>query len=113
MSEHYFTPSPAVAAQERSRSFLIRGREHAVMTASGVFSPDRLDRGTRVLLDHVPDPPGRGTLLDLGCGWGPITLALADASPRARVLATDVNERALGLTMCSRNVPQRTRFVRC
>ena len=98
MSEHYFTPSPAVAAQERSRSFLIRGREHAVMTASGVFSPDRLDRGTRVLLDHVPDPPGRGTLLDLGCGWGPITLALADASPRARVLATDVNERALGLT---------------
>ena len=98
MSEHYFTPSPAVAAQERSRSFLIRGREHAVMTASGVFSPDRLDRGTRVLLDHVPDPPGRGTLLDLGCGWGPITLALADASPRARVLATDVNERALDLT---------------
>ena len=66
MSEHYFTPSPAVAAQERSRSFLIRGREHAVMTASGVFSPDRLDRGTRVLLDHVPDPPGRGTLRALG-----------------------------------------------
>ena len=98
MSEHYFTSSPTAAAQERTRSFLVRGREHTVTTASGVFCPDRLDRGTRVLLDHVPDPPATGTLLDLGCGWGPVALALADAAPRARVLATDVNERALELT---------------
>lgn len=98
MSEHYFTPSPTAAAQERTRSFVIRGHEHMVTTASGVFCPDRLDRGTRVLLDHVPDPPATGTFLDLGCGWGPIALALADAAPHARVLATDVNERALELT---------------
>lgn len=98
MSEHYFTPSPTAAARERTRSFVIRGHEHMVTTASGVFCPDRLDRGTRVLLDHVPDPPATGTFLDLGCGWGPIALALADAAPRARVLATDVNERALELT---------------
>lgn len=98
MSEHYFTPSPTAAARERTRSFVIRGHEHTVTTASGVFCPDRLDRGTRVLLDHVPDPPATGTFLDLGCGWGPIALALADAAPHARVLATDVNERALELT---------------
>ncbi|WKR21272.1 class I SAM-dependent methyltransferase [Actinomyces israelii] len=98
MSEHYFTPSPTAAARERTRSFVIRGHEHMVTTASGVFCPDRLDRGTRVLLDHVPDPPATGTFLDLGCGWGPIALALADAAPHARVLATDVNERALELT---------------
>lgn len=98
MSEHYFTASPATAAQERTHSFTVRGREHTVVTASGVFSSDRLDKGTQVLLDHVPDPPETGTLLDLGCGWGPISLALADATPAARVLATDVNERALDLT---------------
>lgn len=98
MSEHYFTASPATAAQERTHSFTVRGREHTVVTASGVFSSDRLDKGTQVLLDHVPDPPETGTLLDLGCGWGPISLALADAAPAARVLATDVNERALDLT---------------
>ncbi|MCZ0857001.1 methyltransferase [Actinomyces israelii] len=98
MSEHYFTPSPTAAARERTRSFVIRGHEHMVTTASGVFCPDRLDRGTRVLLDHVPDPPATGAFLDLGCGWGPIALALADAAPHARVLATDVNERALELT---------------
>lgn len=69
-----------------------------MVTASGVFSADRLDKGTQVLLDHVPDPPETGTFLDLGCGWGPITLALAEAAPGATVLAVDVNERSLALT---------------
>ena len=98
VSEHYFTASPAVEAEERAHRFMIRGVEHAVVTASGVFSADRLDKGTQVLLDHVPDPPETGSFLDLGCGWGPITLALADAASGATVLAVDVNERSLALT---------------
>ena len=97
MSEHYFTASPAGPAEEREHSFVIRGTRHTVTTASGVFSADRLDKGTQVLLDHVPDPPESGLLLDLGCGWGPIALALADAAPGATVLAADVNERAIDL----------------
>ena len=97
MSEHYFTSSPTAAAQERPRSFLIRGREHAVTTAGAVFSANHLDRGTQVLLSHVPDPPASGVFLDLGCGWGPIALALADAAPEATVLAVDINERAVDL----------------
>ena len=71
MSEHYFTTSPAVDAEERSHRFSIRGVERTVVTASGVFSADRLDKGT---------------------------LALAGAAPQAQVLATDVNERSLALT---------------
>jgi len=98
VSEHYFTASPAVEAEERTHRFSIRGVERTVVTASGVFSADRLDKGTQVLLDHVPDPPETGSFLDLGCGWGPITLALADAAPGATVLAVDVNERSLALT---------------
>lgn len=98
VSEHYFTASPAVEAEERTHRFSIRGVERTVVTASGVFSADRLDKGTQVLLDHVPDPPPTGSFLDLGCGWGPITLALAGSAPQAQVLATDVNERSLALT---------------
>ena len=98
MSEQYFTPSPDAAMHERTHSFVIRGVDHRVTTASGIFSADRLDKGTQVLLDHVPDPPETGTFLDLGCGWGPITLALAEAAPGATVLAVDVNERSLALT---------------
>ena len=97
MSEHYFTSSPATEAAERTHVFTIRGRRHEVRTAAGVFSGDLLDKGTQVLLDHVPEPPAEGTFLDLGCGWGPIALALADAAPGATVLAADVNERAVDL----------------
>lgn len=98
MSEHYFSAQPASAAETRTISVDLRGRRVTVTTAGGVFSGDRLDPGTRVLLDAAPDPAPSGTLVDLGCGWGPVTLALAAASPDARVVAVDVNERARELT---------------
>ncbi|WP_169165830.1 class I SAM-dependent methyltransferase [Cellulomonas taurus] len=98
MSDHYFTAEPASPDQRRSRTVRLRGDEVAVETAGGVFSPDHVDTGTEVLLRSVPEPPVEGDLLDLGCGWGPITLSLAAASPLATVWAVDVNERALDLT---------------
>ncbi|GIG25176.1 class I SAM-dependent methyltransferase [Cellulomonas denverensis] len=98
MSDHYFTAEPASPDQRRDRTVRLRGEEVTVQTAGGVFSPDHLDAGTEVLLREVPEPPVEGDLLDLGCGWGPITLAMAAASPLARVWAVDVNERALDLT---------------
>ena len=98
MSEHYFSTSPAAAGPTRQIDVVLRGTSARVTTAPGVFSGDRLDPGTRVLLDAVADPPATGTLVDLGCGWGPITLALAMAAPEARVVAVDVNERARELT---------------
>ena len=64
-------------------------------TDRGMFSPDRIDPGTRVLLETVPPPPPAGDLLDLGCGYGPIALTMATRSPGARVFGVDVNERAL------------------
>lgn len=69
-----------------------------VSSDHGVFSGGRLDKGTAILLDSVPPPPAQGDFLDLGCGWGPIALSLASASPQARVHAIDVNERARQLT---------------
>jgi len=70
-------------------------------TDAGVFSPGRLDPGTRLLLEESPAPPPSGDLLDLGCGYGPIACVLAVRSPGAAVWAVDVNERALEL--CARN----------
>lgn len=69
-----------------------------VTTANGTFSSDALDRGTKVLLESVPTPPTSGTLVDVGCGWGPIALTLALESPEANVIGVDVNERARDLT---------------
>ena len=95
---HYFSSDSPSPSQPREIEVVLRGRPVRVHTDRGVFSGDRLDPGTAVLLAHVPDPPPSGTFLDLGCGWGPIALSLAAASPRARVIGVDVNARALELT---------------
>jgi 16S rRNA (guanine1207-N2)-methyltransferase len=96
--DHYFTAAPASADERRRTAVRLAGREVEVEVAPGIFSPGGLDKGTAVLLDEAPEPPATGTFLDLGCGWGPITLSLALRSPSATVWALDVNERALDLT---------------
>jgi 16S rRNA (guanine1207-N2)-methyltransferase len=95
--EHYYSREPGSPEHRRELTITVGGRELRVVTANGVFSAHRLDPGTRVLLRHA-EAPTAGDLLDLGCGWGPMTLAMASASPRATVWAVDVNERALRLT---------------
>lgn len=98
MSEQYFAATPASEDVRRTLHVTLRGFEADVQTSHGVFSGSRLDLGTSVLLRHAPTPPEHGTFLDLGCGWGPVALALAFESPDAEVWAVDVNERALMLT---------------
>lgn len=96
-SDHYFTASPASPENLRTIRVTLAGRDIEVVTAGGVFSPDRVDAGTAVLLANAPSPPPGGHFLDLGCGWGPISLSLALTSPHATVWAVDVNHRALDL----------------
>src|ERR1700712_1189428 len=95
--EHYFSASPGGELVPRQISVQLAGRDLELTTANGIFSPERVDAGTQVLLGNVPRPPPGGHLLDLGCGWGPIALTLALESPHATVWAVDVNQRALDL----------------
>ncbi|NHI16464.1 class I SAM-dependent methyltransferase [Microbacterium excoecariae] len=97
MGEHYFSAAPSSPADLRRMRVALAGREVDVTTARGVFSPERIDKGTEVLLQNAPAAPAGGDFLDLGCGWGPVALSLALESPHARVWALDVNERALDL----------------
>ncbi len=96
-SAHYFVTDPSLPEKPRQISVDLRGREVRVQTAAGVFSPGDLDKGTAALLRNVPDPTGRH-FLDIGCGWGPLTLAMGLADPEATVTAVDVNDRSLDLT---------------
>lgn len=98
MAEQYFSADPSSKDVRRTLHVQLRGRDTDVEVSNGVFSGSRLDLGTSVLLKQAPEPPEHGNLLDLGCGWGPIALSLAFASPEATVWAADVNERALELT---------------
>ena len=97
MTSHYFSADAGGPDRRQTITATIWGRELRLLTANGVFAGDALDRGTAVLLRESPIPTGRPRILDLGCGYGPIALAIAEACPGAMVDAVDVNERALEL----------------
>jgi 16S rRNA (guanine1207-N2)-methyltransferase len=100
-SQHYFEPRPSAAHRPGLVRVVLPDVYLELETDSGVFSPARLDPGTRFLLEAGPPPPPEGDLLDLGCGYGPVACTLASRAPGATVWAVDVNERALDL--CARN----------
>jgi 16S rRNA (guanine1207-N2)-methyltransferase len=92
--DHYFSADPAVAFKRTPISATVWGHELELVSGSGVFANGRLDIGTSILFRET-EPPAGGRILDLGCGYGVIGLAIARAVPAAHVTAVDVNERAV------------------
>jgi 16S rRNA G1207 methylase RsmC len=98
MSGHYFD-DPTVESRPTDVVLSLPEGAFTLRTDRGVFSNGGVDSATRLLLLDAPVPPSTGNLLDLGCGTGPISIALAVRSPDATVWAVDVNERARRLTL--------------
>lgn len=105
--DHYFSADPRVAFEQVPVVAEVWGHRLALTSGSGVFAKGRLDIGTSVLFDHT-EPPSPGHLLDLGCGYGAIGIAIAEHWARVgipvlsaqhpdggAVTAVDVNERAV------------------
>jgi 16S rRNA (guanine1207-N2)-methyltransferase len=100
--EHYFSPKPGSRRRPRTVTLRLRDLTLDLHTDRGVFSADRIDPGTLLLLKHAPLPPAPGNgseragrvLADVGCGYGPIAVTLARRAPEAEIWAVDVNERA-------------------
>jgi 16S rRNA (guanine1207-N2)-methyltransferase len=102
---HYFDEDPTTDSAPRDVHLLLPDLQLSLATDRGVFGYDRVDGGTKLLLQKAPPPPPAGDLLDLGCGTGAIALTMARRSPGATVWAIDVNERARELcrTNAARN----------
>ena len=96
MAEHYYTQEPTSKHEEHAFTLECAGRALRFETDAGVFSKLRLDPGTALLLKALPESFS-GRALDLGCGWGPVGVALGKKYPNAEILMTDVNERAVAL----------------
>lgn len=116
--EQYFTTQPQVAsvAHTKQQNFAVlrvADREITIGTDRGVFSRKGIDQGTMVLLESAARPPSTGNFLDLGCGAGPIALTLAAYSPKAKVYAIDINDRARALTIANAQRNNLTNVVSC
>lgn len=68
--------------------FALPGGEQ-IVGLPGVFGASGLDGGTRMLVDHVPDDVGSGTIVDLGCGTGVVGIVAMRRNPQATVLFRD------------------------
>ena len=97
-TNHYFSDSGDSALQLREIEVKLLGEKYQLVTSSGTFSPEHLDVGTEVLLRQLENVKPEGKILDIGCGWGPIALAIAKLAPDTKVTAIDVNRKCLELT---------------
>ncbi|USH00742.1 class I SAM-dependent methyltransferase [Thermococcus argininiproducens] len=91
---HYYSKEPQVPLKTKMIEVFIRGEYFKFITASGVFSFGKLDRGTQLLIESaVLDKDWE--VLDLGCGYGVIGIVVSKFVKR--VVMTDVNRRAVNI----------------
>lgn len=97
---HYYDEDPSVISNEQRIQYQLNHHKIDLITDNGVFSKDKVDYGSDVLVQtflktHPPGPSKR--IADVGCGYGPIGLMIAKVSPHHSITMLDVNHRALAL----------------
>ena len=96
MNDHYYSAAPASEHSYRTAEWTYRGHALRFLTDAGVFSKGEVDYGTATLLKALPEEMA-GRVLDLGCGWGAVGVALGKKQPALEIVMTDINRRAVEL----------------
>ncbi len=94
--EHYFTSKPRSVIRKQSFKTRILGNDIVINSSSGIFSVKEIDFGTRLLIEN--SKINGKEILDLGCGYGIIGIALKKMNPDIDITMIDVNERAVSAT---------------
>ncbi len=68
-----------------------------------MFFENEVDFGSKLLIESIDLPKVQGAILDVGCGYGPIGIALGKTNPERKVVMIDVNERACELAQKKRS----------
>lgn len=95
---HYFKNDESLKSEKRIIKYSINSLSFELISDLGVFSKNELDPGSELLIKTAIKGNIKGTLLDVGCGYGPIGISLARICSLDKVDFIDVNKRALGLT---------------
>ncbi len=94
----YFENDSNIKSNKKIIDFIFRNKKYSVYSDNGVFSKDRFDYGTRVLLDSIDIDNLSGNILDLGCGIGVVGIILGTINKNINIDMVDINERAINLT---------------
>ena len=95
MSKMYYAENPDAAHDIHELTVDLLGEKMTFLTDAGVFSKKMVDFGSQLLLKCLEVNQGE-TVLDVGCGYGPLGLSLAKAYG-VQATMVDINNRALDL----------------
>ncbi len=91
---HYFSEKPESAHKEMTIEGILRNKKLTFKTDTGIFSPKKIDKGTKILVEAL-ELNKTDDVLDIGCGYGVVGVAIADEV--ASITMTDINKRAVKL----------------
>ena len=95
MSKMYYAENPDAAHDIHELRVDLLGEKMTFLTDAGVFSKKMVDFGSQLLIKCLEVNLGE-TVLDVGCGYGPLGLSLAKAYG-VQATMVDINTRALDL----------------
>ena len=96
MADHYFSAQPGSEHEDRHFVCEFEGKSLYFETDAGVFSKQHVDPGSELLCRTLPAELA-GDVLDMGCGWGAMTVMMLSTHPGIRATMAEINERALEL----------------
>lgn len=96
MAEHYYSEKQTSKPVYTKIKAMFFEKEFDIYTGSGIFSVGKVDKGTELLLNSCIIPE-KAKVLDLGCGYGIVGIAVALGHPSSEVILRDINKRAIAL----------------
>lgn len=106
---HYYDENPEVKSNVQVFTYAYHSHQLKLTTDSGVFSKGKIDFGSDLLVRTFLEghPPGASkSIVDVGCGYGPIGLMIAEVAPHHQLVLLDVNQRALSLAQANADANQ-------
>lgn len=93
----YFDNDNNIKHNKKIIEFYFNDKNYNLYSDNGVFSKDKFDYGTRLLLDSIDISKLSGNVLDLGCGIGVVGIILGTINKNINIDMIDINERAISL----------------
>ncbi len=95
---HYFKTDENLKSEIKKITYNYKLYDFCFYTDNGVFSKDKIDYGSKLLLEtYLDSSKQEGSVLDLGCGYGFLGIVIAKVN-NSKLTMVDVNKRSLHLT---------------